>query len=160
MFAVASGGGGGVGGDGSGGGAPRLVGAFNFVLFGTEFFGLAPDAFGFDATAGTSALAAAAPARGTTCVPARHHFTTLIDETMVATLAGVAGVAGVVGVAAEAPATAGEGGGACELATAAGWVDSRLMVARSDDGGAEDGEGAQIGGGGGWEEVKLPSRAN
>jgi hypothetical protein len=62
----------------------------------------------------------------------------------------------------EAPAIAGEGGGACELATVAGWVDSTLMVARSDDGGAEDGEGAQIGGGGSdsWEEVKLPSRAN
>jgi hypothetical protein len=53
----------------------------------------------------------------------------------------------------------GEDGGACELATAADWVDSRLMVEKSDDGGAEEGEGAQIGGGG-WEEVKLPSRAN
>ncbi|XP_047063286.1 G-type lectin S-receptor-like serine/threonine-protein kinase B120 [Lolium rigidum] len=41
---------------------------------------------------------------------------------MVATLAGVTGVAGVVGVAAEAPATAGEGGGACDLATAAVWA--------------------------------------
>jgi hypothetical protein len=30
------------------------------------------------------------------------------------------------------------------------------MPARSDDGGVEDGEGAQIGGGG----VKVPSRAN
>jgi hypothetical protein len=56
-------------------------------------------------------------------------------------------------------ATAGEGGGACELATAVGGIDSRLTVEKSDDGGAEEGEGAQIGGGG-WEELKLPSRAN
>jgi hypothetical protein len=34
------------------------------------------------------------------------------------------------------------------------------MVARSDDGGAKDGEGVQIGGDGSWEEVKLPSRAD
>jgi hypothetical protein len=35
------------------------------------------------------------------------------------------------------------------------------MVEKSNDGGAEEGEGAQIGGGGGgWEEPKLPSRAN
>jgi hypothetical protein len=34
------------------------------------------------------------------------------------------------------------------------------MVKKSDDGGAEEGEGAQIGGGGGWEELKLPSRVN
>jgi hypothetical protein len=33
------------------------------------------------------------------------------------------------------------------------------MVTRSNDGDVEDGEGAQISGGG-WEEVKLPSRAN
>jgi hypothetical protein len=162
-FAVASGGGsGGVGGEGNGGMAPRLVVAFTFVLLGAEYFDLARDAFGFVATTGTSAVATATPACGTRCVPARRRFTTLVDETMVATSAGLAGVAGVVGVAAEAPATAGEGGGACELATVAGWVDSTIMAASSDDGGAEDGEGAQIGGGGSdsWEEVKLPSRAN
>jgi hypothetical protein len=73
-------------------------------------------------------------------------LSTLVDETMVA----MSAMAGVVGVA-EAPATAGEGGRL---------VDSRLLAVRSDDGSAEDGEGAQIGGGGGWEEVKLPSRAN
>jgi hypothetical protein len=57
--------------------------------------------------------------------------------------------------------TAGEGGGACELATAAGGVDSRLIVDKSDDGAVEEGEGAQIGGGGGGsKELKLPSRAN
>jgi hypothetical protein len=160
MFAVASGGGGGVGGEGNGGGAPRLVVAFTFVLWGAEFFGLARDAFGFVATAGTSPVAAAAPSCRTTCVPALRRFTTLVNETVVATSAGVVGVAGVVGGAAEAPTTAGEGGGDRELATAASWVDSRLIVEKSDDGGTKEGEGTQIGGGGGWEELKLPSRAN
>ena len=68
-------------------------------------------------------------------------------------------VTGVVGGAAEAPATTGEGGGACAVATAAGGVDSRLIGEKSEGGGAEEGEGAQIGvGGGGWEELKVPSR--
>jgi hypothetical protein len=53
----------------------------------------------------------------------------------------------------------GEGAGACEVATAAGGVDSRLIGDKSEGGGAEEGEGAQIGGGGGWEELKVPSRA-
>jgi hypothetical protein len=135
-FAVDSYGIGGVGGQGNGGGAPRLVIAFTFVLSGAEFFGLARDAFAFVATAGTSALAAAAPACGITYVPLSCRFTTVVDETVVARSAGVgrvAGVAGVVGVAAEAPATAGDGGGAGELAMAAGWVDSRLVVEKSDD---------------------------
>jgi hypothetical protein len=52
-----------------------------------------------------------------------------------------------------------EGGGACEVATAAGGVDSRLIGNKSEGGGAEEGEGTQIGGGGGWEELKVPSRA-
>jgi hypothetical protein len=149
-FPVASGGGGGVGGEGNGGGAPRLVDAFTFVLFGAEFFGLTRDAFDFVATAG-------ATDSWNTCVIARRCFTTLVDDTMVATSAGVAGV---VGGAVEGPATAGEGDGTCELATAATLVGSRLMGEKSDYGGAEEGEGAQIdGGGGGWEELKLPSRA-
>jgi hypothetical protein len=69
---------------------------------------------------------------------------TLVDKTMVAMSAGVAGVVVVAG----APANAEEGGGACELALAVGGVDSRLMPARSGDGGAKDGESTQIGGGG------------
>jgi hypothetical protein len=52
-----------------------------------------------------------------------------------------------------------EGGDACEVATAAGGVDSRLIRDKSEGGGAEEGEGAQIGGGGGWEELKVPSCA-
>nr|XP_051201609.1 uncharacterized protein LOC127315128 [Lolium perenne] len=139
MFVVVSGGGsGGVGGEGNGGGAPRLVDAFTFVLFGAEFFGVARAAFGFVATAETSPVAVAVPDCGTTCVPARCRFTRLVDETVVATSAGVAGVSGVAGVvggAAEAPTTTAKGGG------------------------AEEGEGAQIGGVGGWEELKVPSRA-
>jgi hypothetical protein len=131
-FPVASGGGGGVGGEGNGGGAPRLVDAFTFVLFGAEFFGLARAAFGFVATDDTSPVAAAASDCGTTCVHVRRRFTPLVDETVVATSAGVIGVsavAGVVGGAAEAPATTGDGGGACEVATADGGVDSRLIGA-------------------------------
>jgi hypothetical protein len=163
MFVVASGGGGGGSGEGTGRGAPRLVTAFTFVLLGPILFGLARDAFGFIATVETSPVDVAAPDCGTTCVPARRRFTPPIAETVVASSAGVAGVAGVtvvVGGAAEAPATTGEGGGACEVATAAGGVDSRLIGDKSEGGGAEEGEGAQIGGGGGgWEELKVPSRA-
>jgi hypothetical protein len=157
-FVVASGGSG--GGEGTGRGAPRLVVTFTFVLLGPVFFGLARDAFGFVATTGTSPVDAAAPDCRTTCVPARRRFTPLVTETVVASSAGVAGVAWVVGGAAEAPATTGEGGGAYEVATAADGVDSRLIGDKSEGGGAEEGEGAQIsGGGGGWEELKVPSRA-
>jgi hypothetical protein len=42
---------------------------------------------------------------------------------------------------------------------AAGGVDSRLIGDKSEGGGTEEGEGAQIGGGDGWEELKVPSRA-
>jgi hypothetical protein len=43
---------------------------------------------------------------------------------------------------------------------AASGVDLRLIGDKSEGGGAEEGEGAQIGGGGGgWEELKVPSRA-
>lgn len=162
-FALVTGGGG--DGDGSGGGAPRLVVVFDFVLFGAEFFGLARDVFGAVglaaaaplATAGTAPLAispvAAAPVCGTTCVPARCRLRKLVDKTRLPTSVGVVGVAGT-------PAATGEGGGACELAPAAGGADSRLMPARSGDSGAENGEGAQIRGGGSWEKVKVSSRAN
>jgi hypothetical protein len=34
------------------------------------------------------------------------------------------------------------------------------MAEKSGDHGAEEGQGVQIDGGGGWEEVKLSSRAN
>jgi hypothetical protein len=83
-----------------------------------------------------------------------RRFTPLVAEIGVASSAGVAGMAGIAGVvggAAEAVATTGEGGGACEVPTAAGGVDSRLIGAKSEGGGAEEGEGAQIGGGGGWD---------
>jgi hypothetical protein len=133
---------------------------------GPVLFGLARDAFAFVATAETSPVDVAAPDCGTTCIPARRRFTPLVAETVAftfiaETVAGVAGVTGVVGGAVEAPATTGEGGGACEVATAAGGVDSRLIGDKLEGGGAEEGEGAQIsGGGGGWEEMKFPSRAN
>jgi hypothetical protein len=92
------------------------------------------------AIAGTTPLAAppvtAAPVCGTTCVPARYRLRKLVGTTMLATLAGV------VGVTTGALASTEEASGACELAPAAGGVDSRLMPVRSGDGGAEDGEGA------------------
>jgi hypothetical protein len=154
-FVVASGGGG--GGEGTGRGAPRLIAAFTFILLGPVLFGLARDAFGFVATIETSPVDAAAPDCRTTCVPACCRFTPLVTETVVASSAGVAGVAGVVGGAAEAPTTTGEGGGACEVATAAGGVDSRLIGDKLEGGGAEEGEGAQIDGG--WEELEVSSRA-
>jgi hypothetical protein len=159
---------------GSGAGPPRFVVVFNFVLFSDKDFDLAHDVFGtgvglvaaaplaWSGTARTTPVAVA-PACETTCVPARRHFTPIVDDTIVATFAGVAGVAevaGVVGVVVEAPATTGEGGGTCEVATAAGGLDSRLIREKSEGGGAEEGEGAQIGdGGGGWEELKVSSHA-
>jgi hypothetical protein len=162
LFVFATGSdGGGVDEYGSGGGMPRLIAVFDFVLFGVEFFGLARAGFGavgFATSAPltiarTAPLAAAEPAWGITCVPTRCRLRKLIDKTMPAPSAGVVGVAG-------APATAGEGGGACRLAPAAGGVDLRLMLARSGDDGAEDGEGAQISSGDSWEEVKVSSHTN
>jgi hypothetical protein len=151
---------GGVDGDGSGGGAPKLVVVFDFVLFDAEFFGLTRDVFGAVglatmapfASAGTVPLAAA-PFCGTMCVPARRRFRKLVEKTRLPTSAGVVVVAG-------APASTGEGGGACELAPAAGGVNSRLMSAISGDDRTEDGDGAQIGSGGSWQAVKVPPLAN
>jgi hypothetical protein len=93
-FAVASGGGGSVGGEGNGGGAPQLIDAFTFVLLGAEFFDFARDAFGFIAAVGISPVATASPDCGTTCIPACHRFSTLIDETVAATLWGSQGSPG------------------------------------------------------------------
>nr|XP_051229330.1 uncharacterized protein LOC127347146 [Lolium perenne] len=137
---VASGGGG-IGGDGQGGAGPWPVAAFTLVLFGPELFGLARTAFGF--TADPAPGTAPAPSCGSRCVPARHLFTAVVDET--AGVTGVGAVAGIVGGAAEAPATTGEGVGAGAVATAAGGVstaaggvDSRLIGDKSEGGGAEE----------------------